>query len=289
MRDWLNGTGVALITPFDENLQIDFEALGRIINHVSEGGVNYLVVLGTTGESVTLSAKEKHQVLSFITEHNVRNLPLVFGLGGYNTQELVEFLPELTQYPLKAILSVTPYYNRPGQLGLEKHFLQIADKSKFPVILYNVPARTGCNINAETTLRLSKHPNIIGIKEASGDLLQCIEIAAHKPDDFFLISGDDALTLPIISVGGQGVISVVANAFPSQFSGMVQYALSGNMLKAQKELFSLSEAMKCTTLEGNPTGIKSIMQHLGICRNLVRLPLVEASESLRSRVALLNC
>ncbi len=289
MHDWLNGTGVALITPFDENFQIDFEALGRTINHVSEGGVNYLVVLGTTGESVTLSVEEKHKVLTFITEHNVRNLPLMFGLGGYNTQELIEFLPELTQYPLKAILSVTPYYNRPGQQGLVKHFSQIADKSKFPVVLYNVPARTGCNIKADTTLELAKHGNIIGIKEASGDLLQCIDIAAQKPDNFFLISGDDALTLPIISVGGQGVISVTANAYPAQFTSMVQSALSGNFPKAQNELFALAEAMKCTTLEGNPTGIKAIMQHLGICRSVVRLPLVEATEALTKRVAALKC
>ena len=285
MHDWLNGTGVALITPFNEELEIDFEALGRLINHVSEGNADYLVILGTTGESVTLSTKEKHQVLAYITEHNVRNLPLVFGLGGYNTRELVEFLPELTQYPLRAILSVTPYYNRPGQAGLVQHFSQLADKSKFPVILYNVPSRTGCNIKAETTLELSNHPNIIGIKEASGDLLQCLEIAAHKPADFFLISGDDALTLPIISIGGQGVISVVANAYPAQFSSMVKSALAGSYQDAQKELFALSEAIKLTTLEGNPTGIKSIVQHLGLCRDLVRLPLVVASQSLKERIA----
>lgn len=285
MHEWLYGTGVALITPFDDQLQVDYEALQRIINHVSEGGVDYLVVLGTTGESVTLSIKEKHEVLSFITQHNTKGLPVVFGLGGYNTQELLEFMPELAGYPLHAILSVTPYYNRPSQEGLVRHYSELADKSKFPVILYNVPTRTGCNIKADTTLRLAKHENIIGIKEASGDLLQCIEIACRRPEDFYLISGDDALTLPIISVGGQGVISVTANAYPAEFSSMVKSALAGKLTDAQKELYKLSEAMKCTVAEGNPTGIKALMHNLGICRNRVRLPLVEASKELQERVA----
>jgi len=284
MHEWLRGTGVALITPFDQQLRIDFEALKKVLEHVSKGGADYLVILGTTGESVTISIEEKHQILSFIVKNNTANLPLVFGLGGYDTHELVGFLPQLDQYPLKAILSVTPYYNRPNQTGLLKHYTYLADRSKLPLILYNVPARTGCNIKAETTLELAKHGNIIGVKEAAGDLVQCIEIARAKPKDFALISGDDILTLPILSVGGIGVISVVANAYPKEFCLMVKSALAGNTAEADLLLYKLSHAMQLSSEEGNPTGIKAMMEHLGLCKALVRMPLAEASNELKGKI-----
>lgn len=285
MHEWLSGTGVALITPFNEQLEIDFDALKKVINHVSEGGVDYLVVLGTTGESVTLSIEEKHKVLSFIFENNPRNLPVVFGLGGYDTKELVDFMPQLEKYPLKALLSVTPYYNKPNQVGLIRHYTYLADHSKLPLILYNVPSRTGCNIKSASTLELAKHPNIIAIKEASGDLVQCIEIARAKPADFQLISGDDILTLPILAIGGTGVISVVANAYPRQFGDMVKYGLKGDGAKASVLLYQLSEAMQLSTEEGNPTGVKAMMSHLGICSDLVRMPLAPASDSLKDKIS----
>ena len=285
MHEWLSGTGVALITPFNEQLEIDFDGLKKVINYVSEGGVDYLVVLGTTGESVTLSIEEKHKVLSFIFENNPRNLPVVFGLGGYDTKELVDFMPQLEKYPLKALLSVTPYYNKPNQAGLIRHYTHLADHSKLPLILYNVPSRTGCNIKSATTLELAKHPNIIAIKEASGDLVQCIEIARAKPADFQLISGDDILTLPILAVGGTGVISVVANAYPGQFGDMVRHGLKGEGSKACALLYQLSEAMQLSTEEGNPTGIKAMMSHLGICNDLVRMPLVPASHLLKDKIS----
>ncbi len=285
MHEWLRGTGVALITPFDQQLRIDFEALKKVLEHVSKGGADYLVILGTTGESVTISIEEKHQILSFIVKNNTANLPLVFGLGGYDTHELVGFLPQLDQYPLKAILSVTPYYNRPNQTGLLKHYTYLADHSKLPLILYNVPARTGCNIKAETTLELAKHGNIIGVKEAAGDLVQCIEIAREKPKEFALISGDDILTLPILSVGGIGVISVVANAYPKEFCSMVKSALAGNVSEADLLLYKLSHSMQLSSEEGNPTGIKAMMEHLGLCKALVRMPLAEASNQLKEKIA----
>ncbi len=284
MHDWLGGTGVALITPFNNQLEIDFSALKRVIDHVSEGGVDYLVVLGTTGESVTLSIEEKHQILSFVFKNNPKNLPVVFGLGGYDTKELVDFMPQLEQYPLKALLSVTPYYNKPNQTGLLQHFTYLADHSKLPIILYNVPSRTGCNIKATTTLELAKHPNIIGIKEASGDLVQCIEIVRAKPNGFHLISGDDVLTIPILSIGGIGVISVIANAFPKAFSNMVRDTLTGKAKEATTALYKLSTSMQLTTEEGNPTGIKAIVSELGLCKDLVRMPLVSASDSLKEKI-----
>jgi len=285
MHDWLSGTGVALITPFNEQLEIDFEALKKVIDHVSAGGVDYLVVLGTTGESVTLSIEEKHQILSFVFSNNSKNLPVVFGLGGYDTKELVEFMPQLDQYPLKALLSVTPYYNKPNQTGLIQHYKYLADHSKLPIILYNVPGRTGCNIKAATTLELAKHPNIIAVKEASGDLVQCIEIARAMPEGFRLISGDDVLTVPILSIGGTGVISVIANAYPKQFGKMVSDAMAGNDKAASQSLYSLFDAIQLTTEEGNPTGIKGIMSALGVCKDYVRMPLVTGSDSLKAKIA----
>lgn len=284
MYDWLRGTGVALVTPFDDNLRIDFTALKRVIEHVTDGSADYLVVLGTTGESVTLSVEEKHKILSFVFDNNPGKLPVVFGLGGYDTHELAEFMPQLDRYPLSALLSVTPYYNKPGQAGLLAHYTYLADRSKLPLILYNVPGRTGCNLKAATTIELAAHPNIIGVKEASGDLVQCIDIGSSKPDDFYLISGDDILTLPILSVGGTGVISVVANAFPAEFGAMVRNGLEGKSGDAAAALFSLTEAMKITTEEGNPTGIKALLEGLGICSGKVRMPLAEASPALKQRI-----
>ncbi|MEL7147009.1 MAG: 4-hydroxy-tetrahydrodipicolinate synthase, partial [Bacteroidota bacterium] len=206
----LYGTGVALVTPFKEDHQIDFEALEKLVERIIAGGVNYLVVMGTTGEASTLSVSEKQEVLDFVIEKNARRLPIVYGIGGNSTMDVVERLNEQHYDGIDAILSVAPYYNKPSQEGYIYHYEQVADASKRPVIMYNVPSRTAGNMEAATTLALAKHPNIIAVKEASGDLVQCMAIAAHTSDDFILISGEDALTVPMISTGAKGVISVVA-------------------------------------------------------------------------------
>ena len=279
--DRFTGTGVALVTPFKEDLSIDFEALEKVIAHVSDGGVEYLVVMGTTGESPTVTWKEKLEVLEFVLANNPKDLPVVFGHGGNNTRDLIDKLEDIRRFPLTALLSASPYYNKPGQEGIYQHYRALADESPFPVILYNIPARTSSKITTETTLRLAAHGNIIGTKEASGDLIQCAEIR-HQAPDFLLISGDDALSLPVISLGGHGVISVMANLQPVEFSKMVRAALSGDYPQAQRLNNELLEGYELVSAEGNPVSVKTGLEVLGLMRSDVRLPLVKGTEKLRT-------
>jgi 4-hydroxy-tetrahydrodipicolinate synthase len=279
----LKGTGVALATPFDENNAIDYPGLENLYHHVVDGGVEYLVVMGTTGESPTVSWKEKLEILNQIIEWNKGSKPVVFGLGGNNTADLIQKLEEFRSLKIDAILSASPYYNKPSQKGLIAHYTALADHSAFPIVLYNVPGRTASNIDADTTLELSKHKNIVAIKEASGDLGQVSKILADKDDDFMLLSGEDQLSLPIISLGGEGVISVAANAYPREFSDMVRAALSDDFQKAKRLHLSLNDYFEWLTEEGNPTSVKAALEALSICRRTVRLPLAEASDALVSR------
>lgn len=278
------GVGVALVTPFTSDGQVDFEALKRLLQHTAKGGVSYYVVHGTTGESITTTGEEKQQILDFILENNEAGLPVVYGLGGSDTLTTANKLKDLNLEGVDALLSVSPSYNLPTQEGIYQHFMKIADASPVPVILYNVPSRTSKNMQASTTLRLAEHQNIIGIKEASRDLIQCAEIAKSKPQDFKLISGDDLLTVPTIAVGGVGVISVIANAIPGIFCKMVSQALEGNYEHARQEMFKLMDINPHLYTEGNPVGIKQALKELGICEPCVRLPLVQATEQLSQTI-----
>lgn len=278
------GTGVALVTPFTEDLEIDYKALKKLVNHTAKGA-DYYVVMGTTGESPTVSFKEKKEILQFVKDNNTKNLPVVFGIGGNNTQSILEGIKTTDFKGLDGILSVSPYYNKPSQEGIYQHFKAIADASPVPVILYNVPGRTSSNISAETTLRLAQHGNIVGIKEASGNIEQCMTIAKRKPKDFVLLSGDDLLSAPLYSIGAKGVISVLANAFPVIFRKMKDYAFEGNFAKATQEQFKLLEINGPMYEEGNPVGIKQLLAEMGICQNHTRLPMVSASTPLQKKIA----
>lgn len=280
----LYGTGVALVTPFDENLKIDYKALKKLLRHTAKG-VDYYVVMGTTGESVTVTSEEKKQVLEFVKENNESKLPIVYGIGGNDTQQVLDSLKSASLKGVDAILSVSPYYNKPSQEGIYQHFKAIANASPLPIILYNVPGRTSSNITAETTLRLAEHSNIIGVKEASGNIEQCMKIAKLAPKDFLLISGDDMLTVPLYSIGGKGVISVLANAFPVIFRKMKDYAFEGNYSKASQELFKLLEINGPMYEEGNPVGLKALLAEIGVCSNKVRLPLASASNALTKKIS----
>ena len=277
------GTGVALVTPFKGDYSIDYDGLEKLIHHVSEGGVNYLVASGTTGEPSTMSDKEKLDVLKFIKSKNYKNLPVVYGIGGNNTFELLEKY-KIFEEQVDAFLSTSPYYNKPSQAGILKHYELIADQSSKPVIVYNVPGRTASNVEATTSLELAKHPNILGVKEASGDLAQCIEIASKKPADFLLISGDDILTVPMISIGASGLVSVVANAFPNETAKMVSSALEGDFKSASKFTYDLIEPIYNCFAEGSPVGVKYILSQMGICDETVRLPLIPPSDELKLRI-----
>jgi 4-hydroxy-tetrahydrodipicolinate synthase len=279
----LYGTGVALVTPFDKSGEVDFISLKKILAHTANG-VDYYVVMGTTGEAATMTRDEKKKVLDFVKENNTNNLPIVFGLGGNNTREVLEIIAHTDLSGVEAILSVSPYYSKPSQEGIAQHFIAVADASPVPVILYNVPARTASNLSADTTLRLAQHKKIVGIKEASGSLEQCMRIAQQKPNDFMLISGDDLLTLPMYAIGGVGVISVLANAFPVIFKTMKDHVLAGDYAKAGTEQFKLLEINGPMYEEGNPVGVKEVMAQMGICSNVVRLPLVPASPVLKIKI-----
>ena len=278
----IKGTGVALVTPFTENLVIDFDALGKIIEYTIEGDVDFFVILGTTGESPVLSWGEKLEVLSYVIDKNNGRKPLVFGLGGNNTSELIEKSNELRDTEIDAILSVNPYYNKPSQAGIERHFNLLADAFPKPIILYNVPHRTASNIEANTTLKLSRHANIMGIKEASGDLTQCEQIIKEKPDDFIVLSGEDSLTRQLINIGATGVISVVGNILPAEFSSMVNQALAGNNAAAKELNEKLKSAYELLSREGNPSSLKSGLKAKLLCEKYVRPPLFEASSGLES-------
>lgn len=285
MDERFRGLGVALVTPFRSNGQIDYAGLEKLIDHQIAGGVDYVVSMGTTGESVTLTKAEKHELLAQTLGFVRNRVPVVLGCGGSNTAEVIESLNSFEMDGVDAILSVSPYYNKPTQEGIYQHYKAIAQASLRPIILYNVPGRTGSNMAAETTLRLARDfKNIIAIKEASANLDQMGRILKHKPKDFMLISGDDALTLPIIALGGEGVISVVGNALPNEFSALVHAALKGDLATARVEHLRLIEVIDLLFAEGNPGGIKYVLKVLGICGDTMRLPLVNISEATAGRL-----
>lgn len=280
------GTGVALVTPFNNYGSVDFNSLGRIIDKIVSNNADYIVVMGTTGESATLSKDEKMAVLNFAAERIERKIPIVYGIGGNNTQEVVNYIKSISFENIDAILSVCPYYNKPQQKGLYYHFKTISSVSPVPMILYNVPGRTSCNLKPETVLNLAYDmANIIGIKEASGDLLQVMEIISKRKKGFMVISGDDALTLPMIAAGADGVISVVANAFPKEFSEMVRLALSGDFAKAKEIHYSLFDIINSLFVDGNPAGIKAALSILGLCHNNLRLPLVKVNKAANLQIS----
>lgn len=279
------GLGVAMVTPFTSDGKVDFVSLKKLTEHLIKGGADYLVVQGTTGESVSLDAEEKRRVLDYIFEVNDKRKPVVLGLGGNNTAEVCKALQQLDVSGLSGILSVSPYYNKPTQEGIFQHYKAVSDASKLPLILYNVPGRTGSNMKAETTLRIADDcPNVIGVKEASGDLFQMEEIIQHRRDNFYVISGDDGLTLPALALGADGVISVVGNAFPKEFGRMVHQMLFGSVLNAREEHYRLRKLIDLLFVEGNPGGIKEVLEHLGICKRYMRLPLVPVSSETRERL-----
>lgn len=278
------GTGVALVTPFDENINVDFLGLQKLLVHITDSKVRYLVVHGTTGEAATTTSAEKRAILSFIHAHNPKKLPIVYGIGGNNTREVINTIKNIDFQGIDAVLSASPYYNKPSQEGIYQHYIAIAEVCPVPMLLYNIPARTGTNMTAATTLQLGEHPNIIGIKEASGDLLQCMEIAKSKRDDFLLISGEDMLTLPMIAVGASGVISTVANGFPKTMTHTVDLALQGNDAAARPHTWALLPLNKLIGRAGNPVGTKQLLAALGICQNYVRLPLVTAPAPLAQEI-----
>ena len=281
----ISGTGVALITPFNNDASIDFKSLANLIEHVINGGVDFLVILGTTAETTSLSVDEKKEVINFIIEKNKRRLPLVLGIGGNNTDKVIKEILSTDLSSFAAILSVTPYYNKPSQEGLYSHYKEISQASPIPIILYNVPSRTGVNMSANITLRLANSfSNIIAIKEASGDLKQINQILDEKPASFNVLSGDDALTLEMINSGASGVISVIGQSHPQEFSDMVSAGLDNNKLKANKihnDLFGLYHFLYS---EGNPSGIKALLSLIDLCENNLRLPLVPISNSLHNKL-----
>ena len=279
------GTGVAVVTPFKNDTSIDFAAMGRIINYLVEGGVDYIVAMGTTGEAPTLTKDEKQAILTYVTESVNNRIPVVAGIGGNNTQEIINCIRELDLTGVDGILSVAPYYNKPGQRGLLQHFKAIATCSPLPIIIYNVPGRTSSNISSETTLELAYDcENIIGIKEASGDLAQIMRIIKGKPENFLVISGDDMLTIPVIASGGSGVISVLANAWPAECSEMVNNALKNNFKQAREIHFKFLEVIELLFADGNPSGVKAFMSVKNLCKNNLRLPLVPVSKNIMARI-----
>lgn len=281
----LIGTGVALVTPFTKQFEVDVQALKAIVNFQIDNGIDYLVVLGTTAESATLSKAEKEVVIKTVIEANKGRLPLVLGVGSNNTQEVVDELKARDFSDFVAILSVSPYYNKPTQEGIYQHFKAIAEASPIPVILYNVPGRTSSNMLPSTILRLAHDfSNIVAVKEAAGDIVQAMKIIQHKPKDFLVISGDDMITLPMILAGGAGVISVIAEGFPKQFSEMVHLGLNKRIEDAYKIHYLMTDAIDMIFEQGNPAGIKEVFKSLGLAENTVRLPLVNVDENLANRL-----
>ncbi|MEY3965536.1 MAG: hypothetical protein RL263_705 [Bacteroidota bacterium] len=284
----LIGTGTALITPFKTDFSIDFEALTAIVNHQIQNGTDYFVVLGTTGESATLSKDEKRQVIECIKKANAGRIPLVLGIGGNDTSKVHEEFQNTDLEGFCAILSVSPYYNKPNQEGIFRHYQTLAQDSPLPIIIYNVPGRTGSNMTAETQLRLAELPNIVATKEASGNLEQVMKIISKKPSDFLVISGDDALTFPMIAAGASGVISVINHAYPKQFSGMVRAALKGDFTTARTLHYDTMEGAMEIFADGSPGGIKVMLNQMGLCQTAVRPPLygvnAQVEQKLRSLV-----
>ncbi len=284
MSGFLRGTGVALATPFNKDGSIDYPGVTSLVNFCVEGNVEYLVVLGTTAESVTLSKEEKKKLVQHIIQVNNKRLPVVIGIGGNNTAAILEELKEIEISEFDAILSVVPMYNKPSQEGIFQHYKVINDHSPLPILLYNVPSRTGTNMAAETTLRLAQLDNIIGVKEAVGDFTQVLKIIKDRPDGFLVISGDDALALPAVVAGGDGVISVIGQGFPDEFSEMIRLGLSGESEKAFKILYQLLPVLDYAFEEGNPAGIKNILKVKGVCDDNLRLPLIPVSLDLAKRI-----
>ena len=283
--DKIKGTGVALVTPFNRNKSVDYTALEKLLNHVINGGVDYLVVMGTTGESISLSKDEKTEIIDFCKKINNGRLPIVLGIGGNNTNQVLFDIKSINLDGIDALLSVSPFYNKPTQEGIYHHYKLIAEASPIPVILYNVPGRTSSNINSETTLRLATDfENIVAIKEASGDLDQIMSIIKNKPANFLVLSGDDALTLPMIYMGAEGVISVIGQSHPKDFTDMVSNAISGNNNLANQLHYKLYDLYKPIYAEGNPVGIKACLELLKICTSDVRLPLIEASANVKNEL-----
>jgi 4-hydroxy-tetrahydrodipicolinate synthase len=279
------GTGVAIVTPFKNDSSIDFAALGRMVNHVINGGVNYIVVMGTTGESSTLTKDEKKAIISYVVEVTVNRVPLVIGIGGNSTQDVINCIRHSNLNGVDGILSVAPYYNKPNQRGLFQHFKAIATCSPVPVIMYNVPGRTCSNISSETCIELAHEcENIVAIKEASGDIAQIMRIIKGKPDSFSVISGDDMMTIPIIASGGSGVISVLANAFPAATSDLVTNSLKSNFKSAREIHLRYLEMIELLFIDGNPAGVKAMLNIMNLCLNNLRLPLVPVNRAIYSRI-----
>ena len=279
------GTGVAIVTPFKQDGSIDFSSLGKLIDYLIAGQVEYLVVMGTTGENVTISKEEKQQIFSFVAEYNQGRLPLVAGIGGNNTMEVVDGLQKTDLKGYQAILSVSPYYNKPNQSGIFEHYKLVSENAALPVIMYNVPGRTGMNVSAETTLKIAEHcSNIIATKEASGNFDQIHKIIKYKPSGFEVISGDDGITLPMVACGAIGVISVVANAYPKPFSDMVRLALADQYAPARALHYQLTDIINSMFEEGSPSGVKAFLSEMGICGNHFRLPVYPVSGTLMEKI-----
>ena len=279
-----HGTGVALVTPFTSNFAVDYTGWRHLLDFCIDGGVDYLVVNGTTGESPTTTPAEKAELLRLAKEHVAGRVPLVYGISSNDTAAAEVLLRTTDLSGIAAVLSASPAYNKPSQAGLVAHYHCLAEASPVPLILYNVPGRTASNVTAETTLRLAQHPNIIGIKEASGNMEQCLTIAARKPEGFLLLSGDDILTPALIACGAHGIISVLANAFPKRFADMTRAALAGDFATARENLFHLLPLNPLMYEESNPVGVKATLEALGVCGAAVRLPLLEATEGLKDRI-----
>lgn len=285
LKNSLKGTGVALITPFKKNFEIDYDALGKVIDYIISNGVNYIVSLGTTGEASTISNDEKVDIINFTFEKTANRVPIVVGIGGNNTGDLVRSLDLFPLDKAAAILTASPHYNKPSQEGIFQHYKNFSEASPKPVIIYNVPARTSSNVSAETTIRLANEcANISGIKEASGNMIQCMHILKNRPQDFLVVSGDDQLTLPLIACGMDGVISVAANYCPKDFSAMVDYALQENFHSAQEFHYKLFEANELLSVENNPAGVKAFLSEMGMIENVLRLPLVPLSSPFCEKV-----
>ena len=278
------GTGIALITPFKTDQTVDVEALTNIVNHVVDNGADFLVVLGTTSEAPTLSAEEKKLIINTILKANNGRLPVMLGMGGNNTQAVIEAVKAQDFSGIQGILSVVPYYNKPNQRGMKAHFEAIADASPVPVVVYNVPGRVGVNLQAATCVELAKHPNIIAVKEASGNLQQIMEILRDKPADFDVISGDDGITQPLMALGAQGVISVAANAYTKPFSRMMRAMKEGRTEEALRLHYAMLRMNQLIFADGNPAGIKCLMHQMGLCQNVLRLPLVPANEKVEADI-----
>ena len=278
------GTGVALVTPFKDDFSVDVEALTRIVNHVIDNGADFLVVLGTTSEAPTLTADEKKLVINTILQANKGRLPILLGLGGNNTQAVIEAVKAQDFTGIQGILSVVPFYNKPNQRGMRAHFEAIADASPVPVVVYNVPGRVGVNLQAVTCVELAKHPNIIAVKEASGNLQQIMEILRDKPADFDVLSGDDGITQPLMALGATGVISVAANAYTKPFGHMMRAMKEGRIDEALRLHYAMLRMNQLIFADGNPAGIKCLMSHMGLCQNVLRLPLVTANEKVEADI-----